>query len=166
MPSGGWEVRRGLAAALFVLLPLAAHGEDWSGSYLCLPEFGGGVAYDEAAQKWEGTVFRPNGRFVMKATYAREEPWSEGSDLMVQYYSVSISEFGEGAKPIACTEADGLSIPASLGGFFGCNASLTDYRINLATMRYLAIYPVGYVSGQDNNDNTPSIMGGTCARID
>ena len=51
-------------------------------------------------------------------------------------------------------------------GGFRCVTITEDFVVNIKTLRFLRIYPLGYVSGQDNNDNTPSVSGGTCTTID
>lgn len=71
-------------------------------------------------------------------------------------------------SPYTCSpyQADDDGLVATFGGMLNCNAGLSDYRVNLSNMRYTVAYHIGYVDGRDNTENTPSIMGGTCARIE
>ena len=41
-----------------------------------------------------------------------------------------------------------------------------DYVFSLKTNRFLSIYSIGYMDGEDRNENTPSVSGGTCTKID
>ena len=41
-----------------------------------------------------------------------------------------------------------------------------DYVFSLKTNRFLSIYSIGYMDGEDSNENTPSVSGGTCTKID
>lgn len=52
------------------------------------------------------------------------------------------------------------------GGLFDCRAGSTDYRFNPETLRYMEIYPVGYIDGQDQENDTPYIGVGKCSKID
>jgi len=40
------------------------------------------------------------------------------------------------------------------------------YVFNPFTNRFFHIYTAGYISGLDNNDDTPYMAGGTCTKID
>ena len=44
--------------------------------------------------------------------------------------------------------------------------SLPSYQFNLTNNRFLSIYDFGYIDGRDNNDETPSVSGGTCTKIE
>jgi hypothetical protein len=47
-----------------------------------------------------------------------------------------------------------------------CSAEVRGYRFNFEYKMFLETYVIGYVEEQDSNDDTPSISGGTCARIE
>ena len=49
---------------------------------------------------------------------------------------------------------------------FSCNAYNHEYQFNLKAHRYLAAYLVGYVDGEDVNDDTPSVTAGVCTKIE
>ena len=121
-----------------------------NGAYYCVPEISGGLAYDEATKKWVGSVFRVSSypRFIMKVTGNRITITDSGSNV---------------ARPCEPTssrsQTDG---PLT----FRCVSSLVDYVFDLRTNRYMAIYTIGYTNGEDNNNNTPLVAGGTCTRID
>lgn len=46
-----------------------------------------------------------------------------------------------------------------------CTTILEEFRINVKTLRMMKVYAIGFIDGQDNNDNTPAIMVGTCSKI-
>lgn len=153
----------GVIAAVTVTAP-AAFGSDYSGAYLCVQEFGGGIHYDEQAKRWESTTFRPDGKFVIHLRKSGEIPAFEGSDVKEDIYNVTISEFGDANAQPCYGNASGGQVQA-WGALLICR-SLTEYRVNFENLRFLEAYPIGYLSGIENNDNTPSMMGGTCAKVE
>jgi len=149
-------------AALFTLAPAWAN-EDYSGSYLCIQQSGGGLYY-YGANGWGGTTFKPEGKFVIRLYDKTEKPAYDGAKWNNSFYNVEVSEFG--AKPGTCFgNADFGTVE-----FFGdtsrleCESS-SVFWVDFNTMRFLEAYPYGFIDGKDNNDNTPSMMGGTCAKI-
>ena len=41
-----------------------------------------------------------------------------------------------------------------------------QYRINIKTMRYTAFYTIGYINGNDDVGDEPSVTAGTCTKIE
>jgi len=50
-------------------------------------------------------------------------------------------------------------------GIFRCNMILGEFIFNSKSKRFIKTYTAGYLSGQDNNDNTPYVMIGTCSPL-
>jgi hypothetical protein len=114
-------------------------------------------------------VFRPDGKFVLKMEWlkSRIENSKYFGEQHVDDYHVSITASG-GTFPMPCgsgAQPDGSVVSLFEGGSFRCQASLQDYVFNIAKNRFLVAYMVGFISGEDNNENTPSIGAGTCTKI-
>jgi hypothetical protein len=138
-------------------------------TYFCIVESSGGVAFDARSQKWQGTVFRPEGKFVLKMEWlkSRVENSKYLGDQRVNDYHVSITQSG-GTYPMPCgngARPDGTVVSIFEGGSFRCEAGLQDYAFNIGTNRFLVAYMVGFISGTDNNENTPAMSAGTCTKI-
>lgn len=144
---------------------MAQEMTDYSGSYICIDEFGGGLRYDETAKRWQSAKFNPTGRFVLSLTMTNSRPAWEGSDLMEGVYDATVSEFGRTEPDVCYGGGEGGKVEM-WGPTLRCTAALESIVINLETMRFLSAYQVGFVEGEDNNNNTPWMMGGTCAKID
>ena len=43
--------------------------------------------------------------------------------------------------------------------------NIEEIAFSRTTMRFRAVYLVGYIDGKDNNDDTPSIKIGTCTKL-
>ncbi len=165
MPSGGWKIRRGLIAAAFGLLaPPAFAGPDYSGSYLCIQEAGGGLYYFGEERGWGGTVFNPKGKFVIKLTKQGEEPAFKDSKLNIATYFVVMNDFGSKEQTCFGLAGDGTVKLWDNDAVIHCETT-TSVWFSLDTMRFLTAYPYGYLDDTKNNDNTPAMMGGTCAKI-
>lgn len=158
---------RVLLSTMGVLLGLAgstAAQENFSdqtgkyiGKYFCKVTAAGGVAWEEARKQWEGATFRPDGSFVVSV--------SSTSGATAGDYTLSISNMGED-RPQRCTNDRTEPLNISTWGMVRCSAALHEYRISFDELRFIKAYLVGYVSGEDNNDNTPAITIGECTRIE
>lgn len=139
------------------------------GAYFCVEEFAGGVAYQEGSKRWEGSTFRVEGKFVLRAKFVKTWLYKGGlSEENITDYKMTITEFGTNrvrdCERVGAGERDLVS--ANEKGFFVCRSILTEYRVNLTTNRFLAIYAIGYVDGDDKGSDTPAITGGTCTKIE
>lgn len=159
------------ACIFFVALGNQVHAQSdtYSGAYLCIQEFGGGISWDEGTKKWGGTRFNATGKVVLKLDPVSTRIVKNflDEDIQVTDYQVTVTAMGEDfASPCSPRQGD-YTGPVTVGdrGWVGCTASFTDYSFNLSNLRYLEAYMVGYISGVDNNENTPAMMGGTCAKI-
>jgi hypothetical protein len=154
--------RGGFLFALLLTNLNSANAQVIEESYFCSAEFAGGISYDARSKSWQGTVFNPDRKFVLtvKVMGSRMEGSSPVDDLRVTV-TASGSNF---AAP--CVDLrDPLKTITSKHSMIFCTVSFTDYTISRTTNRFLAVYPVGYVTGEDNNDDTPSVIGGTCTKI-
>jgi hypothetical protein len=150
------------------LLTTAVNAVDFGGKFLCVDEFGGGGYF--ASGKWSGVHFNPSGRFVFSLRKVSERPAYEGAKegSMLHVYTATVAEFGSTGDPDLCRG------DATLGAIeifewepiVRCEAVISVYWFNPERLRYLTAYPRGWITGEDNNDNTPSMMGGSCVRID
>lgn len=147
----------------------------WQGNYFCKASGTGGISFNEQTKTWGPTTFRPRGQYVLSVKEAPKEFQSEFNSATVEnpgQYFVTVSEMGEaGSKPIRCDPMGagwGSNRPVLIfkSGYLQCEHSLSILKVSFGTMRYLNAYLQGYVAGRDNNDDTPSVEIGTCARID
>jgi len=131
-------------------------------SYFCNGEFAGGLTFDTGTKHWRGGVFHVDRKFVLnvKIVGTRMDGITPVDDLRVTV-TASGSNF---AAPCVDTREPANSIASKYGMIF-CTVSFTDYTISRRTNRFLTVYAVGYVSGEDNNDDTPSVTGGICTKI-
>lgn len=149
--------------------PVYAQSDSYSGAYLCIQEFGGGISWDEDTKSWNGTRFNATGKVILKldAVSNRIVKNFADEDIQVTDYEVTVTPMGEDFAAPCIPQQGTYADPVTVGdrGWVNCSASLTDYSFNLSNLRYLEAYMVGYTSGVDNNENTPAMMGGTCAKI-
>jgi hypothetical protein len=150
-------------AILLSLVGLSRAADEYAGRYYCVEEFGGGVSFNSSTGKWESTTFRPESKFVLRVdllTRRDDKLWGT-----IGTYQVGLTKQGV-SDVSACVALGGQSGVDSLAGNMWCEADFAVYRFNLKSLRYLSSYEQGYVGGADNNDDTPSMMAGTCTKID
>jgi hypothetical protein len=139
-------------------------------SYFCTVEFSGGIAFNERFKKWESTTFRPEGKFVLKLKYLKVRTQKDflGKDETVTDFNVTLTQAGSNLPSPCLSTGDEWSsiVPVSQYDYFSCYADLSEHYFNLRTNRFLASYMVGFIDGKENNENTPSVSGGTCTKID
>jgi hypothetical protein len=162
---------RWLLSAAFVLASVSAHAiEPKSVAYYCTTEAAGGLWYDEQLKKWRSANFRTGKGFVLKLQFlsaTKEKMFESATELTaVNKFNVTVTEAGSNSDR-ACRNMKDYKLPISVwgDGWVRCDVSLTEYIFNPTTNRFMAAYLVGYVDGDDNNDNTPSIAGGVCTKI-
>jgi hypothetical protein len=109
-----------------------------SESYLCIPDRATGFGFNKYQKSWVPLVFNVEQKILLKKT-DRGWEWSEFG-----------SKYGK-----LCGEMN------EFGGL-RCDLFFGEVLFNKNSLRYLETYIAGYVSGEDNNDNTPSITIGRC----
>ena len=155
---------RAITALIVASLALvqSAFSQSKDGAYHCVVEMSAGLGFDRTSKKWFATTFRVDQKFVLRMKYggSRIEEGKQVSD-----YDITIMDAGTDFDRPCSSNQKMVTIHDDDGGF-RCGTITEDFVVNIKTLRFLRIYPLGYVSGQDNNDNTPSVSGGTCTRID
>jgi hypothetical protein len=154
-----------VALGLAIGVPMIARGQEHDGSYYCVTEFVGGVAYDETLKKWDSTRFRPHEKFVVHFKYAG--PHMVGDQSYTDDYFVTVTPSGSG-KTESCKNYKGEEkVEFTRGvGRGDCEARLGRYTFGLRYNRFLKTFEFGgYAIGMDQNTDTPSISGGTCTKI-
>jgi len=140
----------------------SAFSQSKDGAYHCVVEMSAGLAFDGASKKWSAAALRVDQKFVLRMKYGGSHI-EEGKQ--VSDYDITITDAGTDFDRPCSNNQKMITIHDDDGGF-RCGTITEDLVVNIKTLRFLRIYPLGYVSGQDNNDNTPSVSGGTCTRID
>ena len=142
----------------------AASQEIKEAQYFCVVEMAGGLSYFKDRKKWGGTIFQPEGKFVLHVS--RVETRKEGA-LGVQTYTMNLTDAGQENKSPCYSISGTLNelVEVHTTRYMLCDRSLTQYRFNLITNRFTAFYYPGFINGQDNDDNTPVVKGGTCTKI-
>jgi hypothetical protein len=125
-----------------------------------------GLAFDGASKKWSAAALRVDQKFVLRMKYGGSRMAKlTAEEVQVSDYDITITDAGTDFDRPCSYNQKMVTIHDDDGGF-RCGTITEDFVVNIKTLRFLRIYPLGYVSGQDNNDNTPSVSGGTCTRID
>jgi len=148
-----------MAATLLVSTTVAYSQQSKSTSYHCVAEFAGDGWYNFATKQTERRSFGTkddNSQFILRKTFI-----NQAND-----YNVSITPWGSNG-PVDCRGSDGSKTVTVAFGVLMCSTSPVQmYVFNPFTNRFFHIYTAGYISGLDNNDDTPYMAGGTCTKID
>ena len=125
---------------------IAAEDERW----ICVADSVTGFSYQNG--KWASANFNVEGkRYII----SKEQFGVNENDL--RYHRTKIGE----ADVISCKK----NSPDEYGFIVCSYHGILDFRININHLRYISIYSLGYIDGQDNNLNTPSIEIGTCSPL-
>jgi hypothetical protein len=139
-------------------------------SYFCVAEAAGGLSYDTPSKKWVGARFKTTEKFILRLKFIDVTPsinsWDQGTTYT--NFKITMADAGSSNNSACISTSDSKStISINPYNFFSCNSmGLSQYNFNLTTNRYLKIYDVGYISGNDNNDDTPAITGGICTKFE
>jgi hypothetical protein len=138
-------------------------------SYFCVAEAAGGLAFNPGLKKWAGTIFKADDKFVLRLKFVNvqqgEDFWDK--DETYSNFDAYLTPSGTNSE-VRCTQpgsANKTSVSIGKYSSFRCYAGLQDYHFNLENNRYMNLYPVGYVDGANTNENTPSVTGGVCTKI-
>ena len=168
-------MHRLLKTASFVVLAASAVAniayaiEAKSAAYYCISEAAGGVAYEERLKKWTSTHFRPGKGFVLKLNFlsTNREKMFDWTDIStVNRFIVTVTEAGSSLES-PCRNLKDYRSPVEFwdDGWLRCEAGLSEFRFNPVNNRFLKAYLVGYVGGDNDNENTPAITIGVCTKI-
>ena len=128
------------------------------GSYSCTTEASGGIFYNDQTKKWDGTRFRPFRKFVLRLKYVRTA--AEGDE-----HSATVTSDGRNDS-LPCVSNRMQLVQLNERGVLICRTEFYDYRFNLKSGRFVETYLMGYVDGQNTNDDTPMVSGGRCTKIE
>lgn len=156
------------AIGILVVLPAPARSQQYDGSYYCVAEFAGGIAYNESLKKWDSATFRPSHKFVVRFKYAGPHKEAEGIQSYTDDYFVTVTRSGS-AEAKACRNYKNLDkIEFTSDGVRGdCEVFPHRYIFSLKYKRFQATFEAAdYVLRSDEkNSDTASISGGTCTKI-
>jgi hypothetical protein len=87
----------------------------------------------------------------------KKETLAEGITETYGYYEISIIDSGK-SLALPCWSLGGEHI-GKMDRYkqIDCSAGVRDYRLNFEYKMFLETYVIGYVEGQDGNDDTSSI---------
>src|SRR6266540_4114079 len=134
--------------------PALAGPEQHDGSYYCVTEFSGGIAYDERLKKWEGAIFRPSGKFVVYFKYIGPHILEgSGGHSFTDDYFVTITNSGsskmESCKTYYKETTDKIEFTRDVGRG-DCQAFPYRYTFGLKHNRFLRTFEWGgYAIGID-----------------
>lgn len=111
-------------------------------NFLCVSEALGGVAYDKTKKRWEGTKFTNTNQKIIISK--KNDDWK-------------IREFEDGFERNCGKITE--------HGILRCDVFFGEFVFNINTKRFLQSYMVGYINGEDNNNNTPAVTIGTCGKF-
>jgi hypothetical protein len=156
----------GLCLWLALAMPsMALSFERRDGAYYCTVKFSGGLAYNSALKEWQGAVFNPRGKFVMKLSFLEAvKSMLGGLPNDGDKYDLSITDEGS-SLAIPCVQEKGEPPGIDKYSQTWCDAGLNEYQFNFNNHRFIRTYAVGYFDGADDNKNTPSVAGGLCTKI-
>ena len=127
--------------------------------WLCIADAATGFTYENG--KWVTTTFNVEGRrwLLSLEPYRGPDGLQQGDVNDMRYYA---RKFG---WPIGFDDPCEINRLGSSSGGIYCDVSLTELKINLDSLRYLAVYRAGYVDGKDLPLDTPHIERGTCSPL-
>jgi hypothetical protein len=126
-------------------------------------KFAGGLAYNNTLKQWEGTIFNPSENFVVKLSFRQATKSPLGRDR--DEYDVTITNEGSSYAG-RCEGPDHKPPFTDEFPFMKCSRSIiTEYAFNFDNHRFISVYVGGYITGADNNNDTPAISGGLCTKI-
>jgi hypothetical protein len=140
---------------------------DKSVSYFCATDSAGGLWFNSSSKKWEGSTFRGNEKFVLRLKFLRSRTQKNtfNVDEAVTDYEVTATQAGENfAAP--CLGGNKTEVTVDQYGMVECEWAMGELRFNSRNNRFILAYLRGYINGKDNNDDTPSMSGGICTKID
>jgi hypothetical protein len=128
------------------------------GAYSCAAKSSGGIFYNDQTKKWEGTSFHPLSKFTLKLKYVRTA--TDGDE-----YAATVTPSG-GNDTLPCAAYRTELVQIDELGFLVCRTRLYNYKFNLKAGRFVEAYLMGYIGGDDTNDDTPVLSGGVCTKIE
>lgn len=138
------------AVMIGTLIALPAHvasaedGKQW----ICVAEAATGFAFHN--DKWQRVTFNIDGeKYIISQTEPKQS----------HILTYRITQLGKKTSG-SCQSIKYPPFPT-----ISCNYSLTEIKVNVKSLRFIAVYPIGYIDGKDTNDNTPSMTIGKCSPL-
>jgi hypothetical protein len=137
---------------LFLLFPTLLFAE----SYLCIAEAAGGLVYNESTDKFNGTSFSTDSKYIVK---------KENNSWVINYFGTDVDlTSGKGcnySKFNLLKDTDGLRL--------SCNITFGEMRVDTKNLRYIKTHVMGY-QGRVLKEkglliDTPSIEVGNCSKV-
>jgi hypothetical protein len=132
---------------LAILLPTPVFAID---KYLCIADKATGFAWNGSA--WVTTAFK-----VEEKRYLVGDADPRQTQALNHTEPVAVTVFGESFPSIWCA--------APKFDVLNCEGYGERIRINLNSLRFITVYMVGFVSGKDDNSDTPSMTIGRCSKL-
>jgi hypothetical protein len=154
-----------------LLISTMALGEGKDASYYCTEQLAAGLAFDLQMKQWKDAFLSPKQEFVLRTQYLGDKQIDlikGGYSVTVQRYSVTITRQGSnnGQKCVGWHwDAANGEVNVEAKEDIECWTSFGLYRFNLVNNRFLNFYPYGYIEGDDDGKDTPSVEAGTCTLI-
>ena len=118
--------------------------------YECTSDSAVGYSFDEGRRSWTPTQFKMD-----KASYSvRHLTDDEMEKVIYKGKAWGVFEPEDKVTVHTCPELDSDRLV--------CGGVATSFILDSHSLRYQKYYAGGYVSGQDNNDDTPSVEIGRC----
>jgi hypothetical protein len=157
-----------VVATTVVQPSLALNLEPKDASFACEVKFSSGIAVNEMSKRWEAAQLMtvPIRRFALNLQFVSIDFRKDGrgeDELVLSFRAVIAGERNDYPRapwfPGECKTNISVRPDAP---WFTCSSGASNYSINLGANRFITSYMAGYVNGSDNNDDVPSISGGTC----
>ncbi|MCZ4270884.1 hypothetical protein [Maritalea porphyrae] len=132
------------------------------GVYFCRDTAVGGISFDATSDMWRSTKFKADDEFFLRAIPTSEKITPKDTKSAYQKYEISLKPTGFETYTDCSNDASIFSDLNVYGPVVWCRAFLSRYNFNFENGRFSSAYQIGYVSGDDNNKNTPAISIGTC----
>jgi len=175
---------RAVSSAAFLLLACSSSSSaeqqffdnsgKFSGSYACTVRNSAGIYYDQALKDWRPSVLENGGGFIIDVAETGTSAENSLNEIATSYTIRIIDSEKKTASNCTVVENTSSGEPRLIvehnianNGRVGCQASLTDYRFNFSTLRFVIPYTGQYfLDGIDAEGDTPSITAGTCEKMD
>lgn len=156
--------------SLVLLCSADCRAADYSGAYYCTPVGSGGLQFNKTLSEWQATTFnkKPGDDFIIRARKTGQRVATDpttNTQTELDDYKLTYADSGAKDAENCGPQPDGSFSMWGWANTVECYASLEDVRVNLDKLRYLKTYLVGFIDGEDNDENTPFLEGGTCTKI-
>lgn len=142
-------MKRLLLAAL--LISVTAPGAS-AESFLCVADYSAGF-------KWNGKTWEP-ARFGVEQKYVIADATN---DARAVGYTHIVKDIGSNRVAHRCTRKplpDGKP-----SGQMACGGMGYGFIFNFETLRFNEVHTIGYIDGDDSNENTPYMTIGKCTKL-